>query len=73
MRSTLDAWEKGLLCELWNRVELRILDNPPRTQARLLRLVDNELQDMRWHYASTAEHHVQKKHTGANAKRAMPA
>ena len=60
MRSKLEPWESGLLCELWEGVELRILDNPPRTQARLLRLVDDQLQLMRWKYRSTAENHVRK-------------
>ena len=61
MRSKLDPWEIGLLCELWEGVELRILDNPPRTQARLLKLVDDQLQMLRYKYKGSTEHHTSKR------------
>ena len=69
MRSKLESWELGLLCELWEGVELRILDNPPRTQAKLLKLVDDQLQIVRMKYRTTAENHVRKMACGRNYQR----
>ena len=69
MRSKLDPWEIGLLCELWEGVELRILDNPPRTQARLLKLVDDQLQGLRFKYKNTAEHHHRRPEQPMNLRK----
>lgn len=73
MRSKLDPWELGLLCELWEGVELRILDNPPRTQARLLKLVADEVALKQWKYKNTAEHHARRSDFGPKNKRPIGA
>ena len=73
MRSKLEPWEQGLLCELWQGVELRILDNPPRTHARLLKLVADQVDDMRWKYKNTAEHHSRRSDFGPKQKRPIGA
>ena len=50
MRSTLEQWERGLLCELWNRAELALLDDRPKTPQYALRMVDRELRKVRLEY-----------------------
>ena len=48
MRSELSPWEKGLLCSLWHRVELDLMDNPEKTPGRLLQLVKRKTEEMQW-------------------------
>jgi len=55
MRTKLEPWEIGILCELWHRVEVNILDDRPRTQMHLLRQVGRELRDMQLQYKPKAE------------------
>ena len=50
MRQHFEEWERGLLCELWHRVELRILDTRERTPSWLLHQMQVELQRMRMEY-----------------------
>ena len=50
MRNTLEQWEKGLLCELWNRAELAILDDRAKTPQYAMRMVDRELRKMQLEY-----------------------
>lgn len=55
MRNQLEPWESGILCQLWHRVELNILDERPKTPQHLLRKVGRELRDMQWEYKPTAQ------------------
>lgn len=55
MRNKLEAWESGVLCELWHRVELNVLDEKPRTPQHLLKQVGRELRDMQWEYKPRVE------------------
>ena len=50
MRSKLEPWDKGLLCQLWHRVELNLMDERPRTPSHLLRTMGRELKDMQWEH-----------------------
>ena len=50
MRNHFEEWERGLLCELWHRVELRILDNREKSPAWLLHQTQVELQRMQMEY-----------------------
>jgi hypothetical protein len=50
MRNTLEQWERGLLCELWNRAELAILDDRAKTPQYAMRMVDRELRKMQLEY-----------------------
>ena len=50
MRNTLEQWEKGVLCELWHRAELAILDDRARTPQYTMRMVDRELRKMQLEY-----------------------
>ena len=50
MRNTLEQWEKGVLCELWNRAELAILDDRAKTPQYAMRMVDRELRKMQLEY-----------------------
>lgn len=55
MRSKLEPWESGILCQLWHRVEVNILDERPKTPNHLLRQVGRELRDLQWEYKPKAE------------------
>ena len=50
MRNTLEPWETGLLCELWNRTELAVLDDKPKTPQYVMRLFDRTLRKMQLEY-----------------------
>ena len=53
MRSELSPWEKGLLCSLWHRVELDLMDSKEETPQALLRTVSRRLEEMRWEIRPT--------------------
>ena len=53
MRSELEMWEKGLLCSLWHRVELDLMDNHAKTPTYLLRVVKRRLEEMQWEVRPT--------------------
>lgn len=50
MRNKLEAWEKGLFCELWNRTELAVLDDRPKTPQYVMRTFDRILRKMQIEY-----------------------
>lgn len=50
MRNTLEPWERGLLCELWNRTELAVLDDRPKTPQYVMRQFDRTLRKMQLEY-----------------------
>ena len=50
MRNTLEPWETGLLCELWNRTELAVLDDRPKTPQYVMRMFDRTLRKMQMEY-----------------------
>ena len=50
MRSRLEGWETGLLCELWNRTELAVLDDRPKTPQYVMRTFDRILRKMQIEY-----------------------
>ena len=43
-----------MLCELWNRAELAILDDRAKTPQYAMRMVDRELRKMQLEYRRTA-------------------
>ena len=55
MRNTLEEWEKGLLCELWNRTELAVLDDRPKTPQYVMRMFDRTLRKMQLEYRPSLE------------------
>ena len=48
MRRELEPWEKSLLCQLWNRVEINLLDERAKRPEHCLRMVDRVLKEMQW-------------------------
>lgn len=50
MRSRLEPWESGVLCELWNRAELAVLNDRPKTPQYVMRVFDRELRRMQLEY-----------------------
>jgi hypothetical protein len=50
MRSKFEEWETGLLCQLWHRVELRVLDERAKTPQWLMKQVSRELKHMQMEY-----------------------
>ena len=53
MRSQMEPWERGMLCQLWHRAELIILDQRPRTPQHLLKEMARVVSDMQWEYKPT--------------------
>ena len=50
MRNELEPWETGVLCELWNRTELAVLDDRPKTPQYVMRVFDRTLRQMQLEY-----------------------
>lgn len=50
MRNQLEPWERGILCSLWHRAELTLMDERAKTPQHLLKVMDKVVRDMRWEY-----------------------